>query len=216
VTQENIINKIVNSTSNLTINYTIDVPLKKGYTFGETSGEARLDYLPIRISFWFLNESDNSTCYSQGNYSVAVAEPHCQPLTVYTIGQVNTTLSFVVSMRPSVPAGAYTIVRNIEIDPEHVWINYGREAIGQIEMVEGNKQAEISLVNTGSFHASPSKASDYAVQTASGTNDRITGNAVAGNPDSKLILALLISLFFAGTLGYIRIHSKRDINKAVK
>ncbi len=209
VTQEVIINKTVDENSNLTINYTINVPIKEGYTFGDTSGEVRLDYLPIRISYWFLDESDNKTCYSQGNYSVATAEPYCQPLTVYTIGQVNSTLDFVVDLRPSVPSGTYTIVRNIEIDPEQVWINYGREAIGTIEVTEGNEEATVSLENTGTF---PEKTVIYDEPVnANGITETtpVTGSITADVPELTSILSLALSILAIGLLGYFYVSSKK-------
>ena len=55
-------------------------------------------------------------------------------MVAYTIGKINTTLNFTVELLPNLPEGTYTIVRNIEIDPEQVWINYGREQIGVIEV----------------------------------------------------------------------------------
>lgn len=200
VTTENIINKTVDATSNLTINYTIDVPIKEGYTFGETSGEVRLDYLPIRISYWFLDDSDNKTCYSQGNYSVATAEPYCQPLTVYTVGQINSTIDFTVDLRPSLPSGNYTIVRNIEIDPEQVWINYGQEVIGVLEVKEGNTEPMVSIKNTGTFPGFESAGIAGAIGTVTGWS---IGNAGG-------IVAVISVIAVLGIAGYFLFTKKRN------
>jgi len=200
VTSESITSKTVNSTSNLTIEYSISVPEKEGYTFGDTSGEVRLDYLPIRISYWFLDSSDNETCYSQGNYSIALAEPYCQPLTVYTIGQVNQTISFTVDLRPSLPSGAYTIVRNIEIDPEQIWINYGREAIGVVDVKEGNEEAMIGLQNSGSLFGDSTETHEQTedAQTTGG----FTGWFTASGATMVALISIIVVLGLAGCLAF--------------
>lgn len=209
VTAESIINKTVSATSNLTISYSIDVPIKEGYTIGETSGEIRLDYLPIRISYWFLEYPNNETCYSQGNYSVALAEPYCQPLMIYTIGQVNQPMNFTVDLRPSLPSGTYTIVRNIEIDPEQVWINYGQEAIGVAEVLEDNSESMISLKNTGMF---PGKTpADYEPEAAStattGTMSPVTGWTIGNASGIIAVISVIVVLGVAGCFVFMR---KRD------
>lgn len=208
VTKEDIINKTVDATSNLTINYSIDVPIKEGYAFGETSGEIRLDYLPIRISYWFLDSSDNETCYSQGNYSVATAEPYCQPLTVYTIGQVSSTLDFIVDLRPSLPTGTYTIVRNIEIDPEQVWINYGQEAIGVVEVSEANSMAAISLKNTGIFPDNLPTNVEAVVVTSSAAATAVTGSAIGNAVSLSSIISIVLSVVAVGLFGFLYISTK--------
>lgn len=200
VTTEDIINKTVSATSNLTINYSIDVPIKEGYTFGETSGEIRLDYLPIRISYWFLNYTDNKTCYPQGNYSVATAEPYCQPLTVYTVGQINSTIDFIVDLRPSLPSGNYTIVRNIEIDPEQVWINYGMEVIGVVEVLEANNRPSVSLRNTGTFPG-------FEPASTAGAVSSVTGWSI-GNAGS--VIAIISVIAVLGIAGYFLLTKKRN------
>jgi hypothetical protein len=144
VQDEDTISNVVNDTNNITIDYSIYIPVKEGYEQG--------DYLPVRIMYWFLDE-DNESCYNQGDYPSGIdkIEPYCQPLTVYTIGQIDSVIDFTVELRPSLPAGTYYIVRNIEVDPEYTWINYGREVIGSVEVLEDSTEASINLENTGTF-----------------------------------------------------------------
>ncbi|MBN1896459.1 MAG: hypothetical protein JW789_01895 [Candidatus Aenigmarchaeota archaeon] len=137
VVEETRINMEVNESSNITINYSINVPVKQDYQF-----------LPIRIFYWFLDET-NTSCYSQGNYTVEMVEPYCQPLVAHTIGEVNTVLNFTVEMRPSLPTGNYTLVRRIDIDPDEIWINYGHEVIGTIDVTEDSTQNSIGLKVAG-------------------------------------------------------------------
>jgi len=137
---ENITNKTVDSTHNLTINYTVNIPIKAGYVFGT--------YLPVRIGFWFLDVS-NITCYNQGSKPVGVEDPYCQPLVIETIGPMGGSVSFIVKLHPSLPAGSYSIKRMIDIDPNRIWINYGQETIGMISLTEPLNNPEISLEKTG-------------------------------------------------------------------
>jgi PGF-pre-PGF domain-containing protein len=121
------------NTTNLTIDYTVNVPTKEGY--GVVEGlQGYDDFLPIRISYWFLDES-NTTCYNQGDQPTGVESPYCNPLTVQTVGQIDTEVEFTVDLRPDLPEGVYNIVRSIEIDPENVWIDYGQEIIGKIRVL---------------------------------------------------------------------------------
>ena len=133
VTFENVTSSIVSNTSNLTIDYTVNIPIKEGY--GVVEGlQGYDDFLPIRISYWFLNES-NTTCYNQGEKPNGVESTYCNPLTVQTVGQINTSINFTVDLRPDLPEGDYTIVRNIEIDPDNVWVDYGQEIIGKVKVL---------------------------------------------------------------------------------
>lgn len=206
VASEVIDNKTVDQNSNLTINYSINVPVKEGFTFGETSGEVKLDYLPIRLSYWFL-DSNNLTCYSQGNYSVALAEPHCQPLTVYSIGQVNTTLNFTVELRPTLPAGTYTIVRNIEIDPQQVWINYGQEIIGQVEVLKNN---ELSYLNVKNMDTSlPKSTIGEAQEETIKEEDKTTGMISVYQINTLSYALVVISVITLILVGLIYKNSRK-------
>jgi hypothetical protein len=133
VTFENVTSSIVSNTSNLTIDYTVNIPIKEGY--GVVEGlQGYDDFLPIRISYWFLDET-NTTCYNEGDKLAGVEAPYCNPLTVQTVGQINTSINFTVDLRPDLPEGEYSIVRNIEIDPDNVWVDYGQEIIGKVKVL---------------------------------------------------------------------------------
>ncbi len=140
ITSETITNKVVNSTNNLSIDYTVNIPIKAGYSLGA--------YLPVRIGFWFLNEN-NETCYNQGDKPTGVEEPYCQPLIVETIGPMGGSVDFTVELRPSLPAGNYSIKRIIDIDPLGVWYNYGQETIGMFTLTESLIDSYIGLEKTG-------------------------------------------------------------------
>jgi len=140
ITFENITNKVVDSTHNLTIDYTVNIPIKAGYVSGT--------YLPVRVGFWFL-DTDNTTCYNQGEKPEGVEEPYCQPLIIETLGQMGGSVSFTVKLHPSLPTGDYSIKRIIDIDPNNVWINYGQETIGSFVMAEGLSNYGIAVEKTG-------------------------------------------------------------------
>jgi hypothetical protein len=141
VLDEVITNKAVNSTNNLTINYSINVPVKAGYATGT--------YLPVRIGYWFLDET-NTTCYNQGDKPTGVDEPYCQPLIINTIGPMGGTVNFTVELQPLLANGsAYSIKRTIDIDPNNVWISYGQEIIGSFITTEILATYGASVKNTG-------------------------------------------------------------------
>jgi hypothetical protein len=133
VIDETITNSVVNNTHNLTIVYNVSVPKKEGY--GVVEGlQGYDDFLPVRLSFWFLNYT-NETCYNQGTQPTGVNSPYCQPLTITTVGEIEKTINFTVDLKPTLEVGNYTIIRSIEIDPENIWIDYGQEIIGGVEVL---------------------------------------------------------------------------------
>ncbi len=138
VLDEDVINTEVNDTYNLTINYSVYIPVKAGYDEG--------DFLPVRIKYWFMDDDDS--CISQGDPSsdgFDMIEPYCIPLTVYTIGEMDSVINFTVQLRPSLSAGEYTIIRSVEIDPNQVWINYGQGSIGSLVVTKGNEVASVGI-----------------------------------------------------------------------
>lgn len=138
ILEEEILSNELNSTDNIKYNYTIFVPRKAGYADG--------DLLPVRMFFWFIDPADNLTCYDQNYRENETAEtPICNPLMAQILGPMNDNISFVVDLKPGLPAGTYNIVRAIEIDPNGEWINYGQEMIGQIMVSEDNDEASISI-----------------------------------------------------------------------
>ena len=184
VLTEEPISTVVNSTSNITYNYSISVPEKEDYLF-----------LPIRIFYWFLNE-DNTSCYSQGNYSVAMIEPYCQPLVAHTIGEVNAVLNFTVELRPSLPAGNYTLVRRIDIDPNDIWINYGHDIIGTIEVLGDTNKAGVSLKAIGITAEVDKRIRTHEESVSEAGTDGITGLSIGEmlNPASLSMVISLVTL----------------------
>ena len=160
VRNETFVSTNLSSTSNLTINYSVYVPIKAGYILGT--------YLPIRIGFWFLNET-NGTCLSQGALpdGVTVADPYCNPVMVQTLGPMGNTVNFTVNLRPNLTQGVYVIKRLVEIDPDNVWVSYGQEDIGLVNVNEPNTNYDFSV-----------HSSDSNVVAAEGVNG-LTGNAIA-------------------------------------
>jgi len=184
VLNETTISSVVSNTSNITINYSVDVPEKEDYKF-----------LPIRLFYWFLDET-NTSCYSQGNYSVAMIEPYCQPLVAHTIGEVNTVLNFTVDMRPSLPSGNYTLVRRIDIDPNDIWINYGHEILGMIEVLEDNTELNVNLEITSKDVEKHEESELASQQPDKMESDGVTGFTIAKllNPASLSLVISLITL----------------------
>ncbi|MBU2496446.1 MAG: LamG domain-containing protein [Nanoarchaeota archaeon] len=149
ITSEEVTNYIISATSNLSIDYIVNVPTKEGYSIVEGI-QGYDDFLPIRISYWFL-DSSNTNCYSQGEKPTGVETPYCNPLIVQTVGQINTEVNFTVELRPNLPVGNYTIVRSIEIDPKGVWMDYGQEIIGNLIVLENSDKATSNLKYTGAI-----------------------------------------------------------------
>jgi hypothetical protein len=209
VTDEDFISTVVNSTNNITINYTINVPTKEGY--GVIEGiQGYDDFLPIRVHYWFLDEN-NESCYSQGNYSVALAEPYCQPLTVYTVGQINTQLDFTVDLRPSLPEGTYNIVRSIEIDPDNVWIDYGQEIIGQVEILESQQEPIASAKGSSKIIEEIKKDSEtaYSEEPKQTQQDKMTGMTTTLQIDNLSYTAVIMSAVTLVLVGLIYKNSRK-------
>jgi len=214
VSNEEFISKTVNSTNNITISYTVNIPTKEGYGLIEGI-QGYDDFLPIRMHYWFLDET-NTSCYSQGNYSIALAEPYCQPLTVYTVGQINTQMNFTVDLRPNLPAGIYYIVRNLEIDPDSVWIDYGQEVIGQIEIYEDSKEAKASVRSKGKILEEAAlegqegqKESKMSETQPSG--DKTSGMTTVYHIDNFPYLATIISIITLILVGLIYKNSRKRV-----
>jgi hypothetical protein len=131
INNETIVSNILNSTSNITIFYNITIPLKEDYT--------PQDYLPVRWKYWFIDENDN--CINQDRKQRFI-EPYCNPLIAQITGFGNSTLLVNVTIRPSLTIGNYTIIRELEVDPQQIWISYGKGPVGKIEVLEDNSQEE--------------------------------------------------------------------------
>ena len=169
VTLEDITNRVVNTTSNLTIDYNISIPIKAGYASGT--------YLPVRIGFWFLNES-NTTCYSQGDKPTGVEESYCQPLIAETIGPMGGSVSFTVKLWPSLPAGNYSIKRIIDIDPNNIWINYGQEVVGTFMVTESIANPDINLEKTGEAMPSTSNNQQSSSDDSTSSSDSSSSRTI--------------------------------------
>ncbi|MBN2042339.1 MAG: hypothetical protein JW754_00870 [Candidatus Aenigmarchaeota archaeon] len=199
-------NSVVNETSNLTIEYLIDVPVKEDYQF-----------LPIRIFYWFMDEN-NETCYNQAKDTGNAETPFCNPLVAQTIGEVNTQINFTVELRPDLPAGNYTIVRRIDIDPENVWLNYGHEAIGMIEVTENGGKPDIKLSMNGEpkkheMQDSPTHTiteTEEALQTSEEpkTTGMMTGETVK-QTDILSYVAVITSIITLVMVGLIYSNSRK-------
>lgn len=183
VVTEDITNKTVSNSSNLTIEYLIDVPVKEDYQF-----------LPIRIFYWFIDE-DNETCYNQAGDTNSAENPFCNPLVAQTIGEVNTQINFTVELRPSLASGNYTIVRRIDIDPEQVWINYGHESIGTLEVTENSGEADIELTSNSEpvKQKTTEKSVEETKEEALSPEDKTTGMTTTQQVDSVSCIAVTLS-----------------------
>ncbi len=151
ILQENITSYYKGPSSNIEIDYTIKIPYKEGVPLSEL--------LPIRLYFWFTNVS-RTGCYNQDKASDTnrAEDPYCLPLVAETLGPNNGTKTFKVSLRPNLVTGTYNITRSIEIDPLGVWTQYGREDIGQIEVL-GSGDASIEISNENNINSEISSSS---------------------------------------------------------
>ena len=140
ITGEKIISNSLSSTQSIVYQVNISVPEKEGYKVG--------DWVPIRISFWFVN---NSECVTQGQSNLIY--PVCEPLTAVFLGKIGHNLTQTITMRPInlEPGKIYTLVREIAIDPNERWIVYGREEIGSIFVIEKNDKKYIEMKPTYYF-----------------------------------------------------------------
>lgn len=171
ITSEVEISNILNSTSNITYDYIVNVPVKAGYNLGA--------YLPVRIGFWFMDET-NESCYSQGTLpdGVTMIEPYCNPLVVQTIGPMGGSVTFRVDLRPNLSAGTYNVKRIIEIDPNEIWEGYGQEIIGEIVVTEDTtEKGTIGLEKTG--EKMPSGSSSSSDTSSSGSSGGSGGGGKA-------------------------------------
>jgi hypothetical protein len=197
VLKEDRISYVVNSTSNITINYSIEVPVKEDYPF-----------LPIRIFYWFLDQT-NTTCYNQAKDTGNAENPFCNPLVAYTIGEVNTVLNFTVDLRPSLPAGNYTVVRRIDIDPDQVWINYGHEAIGVVEVKDSTDREGLApslMITLGDRPKSIEETSEE--RTRADSSNSVTGLA-AGSPFNPAAVSMAVSVITLLAVVYLVVSRKK-------
>ncbi|MEM2918707.1 MAG: hypothetical protein QXY62_04330 [Candidatus Altiarchaeota archaeon] len=145
---ETVLSAVLNRTSNIKIWYNITIPLKQGYSTE--------DYLPLRIKYWFINlgndlsSADDDFCVNQGR-TFESAFPHCNPIIAQYVGKGNSTVNFNVTLQPSLTIGNYSVVRELEIDPNNIWITYSFATIGIFEVTEDMQinLTEIEIQATG-------------------------------------------------------------------
>jgi len=129
VINETLINVVLSNTNEIQINYTINVPAKTGYTSE--------DYLPIKIYYWFIDENNN--CISQHKFNSVT--PHCEPLIAEGLGQVTMNSTFLVTLKPALDTGNFTVFRELQIDPpvrgQQVWITYSKGVLDK-QILVGN------------------------------------------------------------------------------
>ena len=169
VLQEDILSNTLSSTQNISINYTIRVPPKAGYSDG--------DWLPIKIAYWFLDEN-NESCKDQDRFSDSnrAEKTYCIPLIAQLLGRINENTEFRIDLRPNLPAGSYSIVRDIEIDPNQIWIKYGQGVIDEANILESNSNANIFLVQDMEVEDIQEMTVEQEVEQSSGLN-YVTGLA---------------------------------------
>ncbi len=134
VKNETVLSWSLNSTSNITIEYNVTVPAKEGF---DTT-----DYLPVRWKFWFIN-TGNDRCVNQVRQFRNVA-PYCNPIIAQYVGKVGSDINVNITLRPALEVGNYTVVRELEVDPNQVWISYGRGSLGTLEVTESTADPEMT------------------------------------------------------------------------
>ncbi|MEA1924817.1 MAG: hypothetical protein U9M95_03005, partial [Candidatus Altiarchaeota archaeon] len=169
--------------SSINIQYNITVPVKEGYSAG--------DYLPVRWKFWFVDEEGR--CIDQG--VVGDIEPQCTPLIAETIGRANDTFPIEIKIRPSLNKGNYSLVREFEVDPEQVWISYGRGIIAKVAVMEDNPHPQVEVDNKNlKTQRNPDEKPGIIGRLIGGTG---VGNILAGIvPLLFLVLITLIIIVY--------------------
>jgi len=173
ITGEAIISNTLSSTQSIVYQVNISVPEKEGYSIG--------DWVPIKINFWFVN---NSECVSQSTSNIV--NPYCEPLTAIFLGKIGSNVTQTITMRPVnlEPGKVYKVVREVSIDPNERWIVYGRGEIGSIYVLERNQEKEVEMKTAYPF-------SSYYAKTYNQENKK-------GINIFKLIavLAIIIAIIF--------------------
>jgi len=140
VTGEVIENSVLSSTQSIVYKVNISVPGKEGYKIG--------DWVPIKINFWFVNDSE---CVSQSTSNTI--NPYCEPLTAVFLAKIGSNVIQTITMRPInlEPGKVYKVIREVSIDPNERWIVYGRGEIGSIYVLERNQEKKVIINTTYSF-----------------------------------------------------------------
>jgi hypothetical protein len=141
---EALISSTLSSRESIVYQVNISVPQKEGYSIG--------DWVPIKINFWFVN---NSECVSQSTSNIIT--PYCEPLTAIFLGKIGSNVTQTIIMRPInlEPGKVYKVIREISIDPNEIWIVYGRGEIGYIYVLERNQEKKV-ITNTTYYFAGAS------------------------------------------------------------
>jgi len=144
ITGEALISNTLSSRESIVYQVNISVPEKEGYNTG--------DWVPIRINFWFVN---NSECVSQSTSNIIT--PYCEPLTTIFLGKIGSNVTQTITMRPInlEPGKVYKVIREVSIDPDERWIVYGRGEIGYIYVFERNQEKKVITNATYSFSGVP-------------------------------------------------------------
>jgi hypothetical protein len=177
ITGEALISNTLSSKENIVYQVNISVPEKEGYSIG--------DWVPIKINFWFVN---NSECVSQSTSNIIT--PYCEPLTAIFLGKIGSNVTQTITMRPInlEPGKVYKVIREVSIDPNERWIVYGREEIGSIYVFERNQEKKVITNATYYFSGVPSTYQIYNQE-----------NSVRNEPNMlKLIVAgvIIVAIVF--------------------
>ena len=132
ITGEALISNTLSSRGSIVYQVNISVPEKEGYNTG--------DWVPIKINFWFVN---NSECVSQSTSNIIT--PYCEPLTAIFLGKIGSNVTQTITMRPInlEPGKVYKVIREVSIDPNERWVVYGRGEIGYIYVFERNQEKKV-------------------------------------------------------------------------
>lgn len=191
VLEEEMVNNGYGEGDPILIDYTIHIPRKPGYS--------DYDLLPVRMYFWFADEELTGApfCYDQGyKENETVVTPICRPLMAETLGPMNNNLSFQVNLQPGLPAGSYSVIRSIEIDPQGNWINYGQEKIGTIKVTEKNDNPSIEITDV----QMPQKPENEETATIPKDDQKHGDNSITGNSVLDSIKALNLFGYYTGLI----------------
>jgi hypothetical protein len=199
---EALISNTLSSTQSIVYQVNISVPEKEGYNIG--------DWVPIKINFWFVN---NSECVSQSTSNIIT--PYCEPLTAIFLGKVGSNVTQTITMRPInlEPGKVYKVIREVSIDPNERWIVYGRGEIGSIYVLERNQEKKVITNATYSFGGVSSQYQIYNQENSVKNEQNMLKLIVAGiiiivivflaykTKKEGLLALIFLTFLFASVIG---------------
>ena len=137
IISENITSGQINDSNPLTIDYELNIPIKDMMFYPNKNQ-------PFRIKYHFISQNGSGQAVSQ----FTTIDGQYAPLEVYTMLPAGTIQNISVVLQPTLPAGTYALVEEIEIDPEGIWEGVHKGTIGSFVVSEATTGEPRGLVDT--------------------------------------------------------------------